>query len=133
MNKNCQLFYKRLRILFPSVGFSEGKFLRDIKMQLRDFSMENPGAEYEDVVEFFGNPEDVYVNYIQSRGREEIYQKFKARKVVKYCITSIVIFMVIVWIIIYLSWFKGYRSFTNSVPTIKETVIEEGEINYEEN
>ena len=115
MNKNCQLFYKRLRILFPSVGFSEGKFLRDIKMQLRDFSMENPGAEYEDVVEFFGNPEDVYVNYIQSRGREEIYQKFKARKVVKYCITSIVIFMVIVWIIIYLSWFKGYRSFTNSV------------------
>ena len=49
MNKNCQLFYKRLRTLFPSIGFAEGKFLRDIKMQLRDYSIENPNAEYEDV------------------------------------------------------------------------------------
>ena len=133
MNKNCQLFYKRLRILFPSVGFSEGKFLRDIKMQLRDFSMENPGAEYEDVVEFFGNPEDVYVNYIQSRVREEIYQKFKARKVVKYCIVSIIIFLILIWGMVFLVWLKGYRNFNYIVPTMKETIINEGEVRYEEN
>lgn len=76
MNKNCQLFYKRLRILFPSIGFAEGKFLRDIKMQLRDFSIENPGAEYEDVVEFFGNPEEVYIDYIHSQGKEHVYNRF---------------------------------------------------------
>src|SRR5699024_12166411 len=83
MNKNCQLFYKRLRTLFPSIGFAEGKFLRDIKMQLRDYSIENPNAEYEDVVKFFGNPEDVYVDYIRVQGREEVYQKFHFREIIK--------------------------------------------------
>ena len=80
MNKNCQLFYKRLRTLFPSIGFAEGKFLRDIKMQLRDYSIENPNAEYEDVVKFFGNPEDVYVDYIRVQGREEIYNRFQVKR-----------------------------------------------------
>lgn len=133
MNKNCQLFYKRLKILFPSIGFAEGKFLRDIKMQLRDFSIENPGSDYKNVVAFFGNPEEVYVNYIQSKGREEVYQKFRSRKIIRYCIISLIIFMIIVWSIVYLVWFKGYKSFTNSVPIIKETTVEEGEIKYEEN
>ena len=92
MNKNCQLFYKRLRTLFPSIGFAEGKFLRDIKMQLRDYSIENPNAEYEDVVKFFGNPEDVYVDYIRVQGREEVYQKFQVRK----CIHRALLFLIIV-------------------------------------
>lgn len=95
--------------------------------------MENPGAEYEDVVEFFGDPEDVYVNYIQSRGREEIYQKFKARKVVKYCIVSIIIFLILIWGMVFLVWLKGYRNFNYIVPTMKETIINEGEVRYEEN
>lgn len=133
MNKHCQLFYKRLRILFPSIGFAEGKFLRDIKMQLRDFSIENPGSDYEDVVAFFGNPEEVYVNYIQSWGRENIYHKFRSRKIIKYILIYIIIFMIIIWIMVFLIWFKSYRSFSNSVPEIKETIIDEGEFKYDEN
>lgn len=133
MNKNCQLFYKRLRILFPSIGFAEGKFLRDIKMQLRDFSMENSGAKYEDVVEFFGNPEEVYVNYIQSRRREEVYLKLQIRKLIKWVCYVISFILISVFMIICFYLYKGYYSFHDIMPETAETIIEKGEYFYEEN
>lgn len=133
MNKNCQLFYKRLRILFPSIGFAEGKFLRDIKMQLRDFSIENPGADYEDVVEFFGNPEEVYIDYIHSQGKEQVYNRFQRRKSAHQIIGIIVLLVIGLWAVFSIIWWQGYNAFHNLMPTIKEIEIEEGEYNYERN
>ena len=125
MNKNCQLFYKRLRTLFPSIGFAEGKFLRDIKMQLRDYSIENPNAEYEDVVKFFGNPEDVYVDYIRVQGREEIYNRFQVKRWIRY-IAYLLLLIIPISLIIYLFIFwKGYNVFSINIPTVNEIVIEQ--------
>src|SRR5699024_2922708 len=133
MNKNCQLFYKRLRTLFPSIGFAEGKFLRDIKMQLRDYSIENPNAEYEDVVKFFGNPEEVYVDYIRVQGREEVYNRFQVKKWVRYIIYILLIISIIVWIITFYYCHKSYSSFNEAMPTLKEAIIQEGEYISNEN
>ena len=133
MNKNCQLFYKRLRTLFPSIGFAEGKFLRDIKMQLRDYSIENPNAEYEDVVKFFGNPEEVYVDYIRVQGREEVYNRFQVKKWVRYIIYILLIISIIVWIITFFFFLKSYSSFNEAMPTLKEAIIQEGEYISNEN
>ena len=129
MNKNCQLFYKRLRTLFPSIGFAEGKFLRDIKMQLRDYSIENPNAEYEDVVKFFGNPEDVYVDYIRVQGREEVYQKLQTRKYVQRILGLVIIVLLGIWITYSVIWWNGYNIFSKVMPVIERTSIEEGEYN----
>ena len=129
MNKNCQLFYKRLRILFPSIGFAEGKFLRDIKMQLRDYSIENPNAEYEDLVKFFGNPEDVYVDYIRVQGREEVYQKLQTRKYVRRILGVVIIVLLGIWITYSVIWWNGYNIFSKVMPVIERTSIEEGEYN----
>ena len=130
MNKNCQLFYKRLRTLFPSIGFAEGKFLRDIKMQLRDYSIENPNAEYEDVVKFFGNPEDVYVDYIRVQGREEVYQKLQTRKYVQRILGLVIIVLLGIWITYSVIWWNGYNSFHSIMPEVKETTVKEGALFY---
>ena len=132
MNKNCQLFYKRLRTLFPSIGFAEGKFLRDIKMQLRDYSIENPNAKYEDVVKFFGNPEDVYVDYIRVQGREEVYNRFQVKRWIRY-IAYLLLLIIPISLITYLFIFwKGYNIFSINIPTVNEIVIEQGEIHFDE-
>lgn len=127
MNKNCQLFYKRLRTLFPSIGFAEGKFLRDIKMQLRDYSIENPNAEYEDVVKFFGNPEDVYVDYIRVQGREEIYNRFQVKLWLRWTLHIILIISVIICIMLCYFLQQSYCLFNSIMPIRKETTIREGE------
>lgn|SRR5699024_3570461 len=133
MNKNCQLFYKRLRTLFPSIGFAEGKFLRDIKMQLRDYSIENPNAEYEDVVKFFGNPEDVYVDYIRVQGREEVYQKFHFREIIKRLIYVAVFILCIACSITFYFLRKSYLAFEDITPKDIQTTIERGEYHIDEN
>ena len=127
MNKNCQLFYKRLRTLFPSIGFAEGKFLRDIKMQLRDYSIENPNAEYEDVVKFFGNPEDVYVDYIRVQGREEVYNRFQVKRWLRWTLHIILIISVIICIMLCYFLQQSYCLFNSIMPIRKETTIREGE------
>lgn len=127
MNKNCQLFYKRLRTLFPSIGFAEGKFLRDIKMQLRDYSIENPNAEYEDVVKFFGNPEDVYVDYIRVQGREEVYNRFQVKRWLRWTLHIILIISVIICIMLCYFLQQSYCLFNSIMPIKKETTIREGE------
>ena len=133
MNKNCQLFYKRLRTLFPSIGFAEGKFLRDIKMQLRDYSIENPNAEYEDVVKFFGNPEDVYVDYIRVQGREEVYNRFQIKKWIRCIFYMLIILTVLFGIIFYYVLYQSYYSFNTNMPNIIEFNLEEGKVKSDEN
>lgn len=64
---------------------------------------------------------------------EEIYSKFKTRKTIKYCILSIIIFLILIWGMVFLVWLKGYRNFNYIVPTMKETIINEREVRYEEN
>lgn len=132
MNKNCQLFYKRLRTLFPSIGFAEGKFLRDIKMQLRDYSIENPNAEYEDVVKFFGNPEDVYVDYIRVQGREEVYSRFQIKSFIRWTLYMLSLISIIICVIFFYFWRKSYSSFRDIMPVVAENAIEEGEKNEED-
>lgn len=133
MNKNCQLFYKRLRTLFPSIGFAEGKFLRDIKMQLRDYSIENPNDEYEDVVKFFGNPEDVYVDYIRVQGREEVYNRFQIKKWIRCIFYMLIILTVLFGIIFYYVLYQSYYSFNSNMPNIIEFNLEEGKVKSDEN
>ncbi len=133
MNKNCQLFYKRLRTLFPSIGFTEGKFLRDIKMQLRDYSIENPNAEYEDVVKFFGNPEDVYVDYIRVQGREEVYKKYQFRETIKRLIYVAILILCIACSITFYFLRKSYLAFEDITPKDIQTTIERGEYHIDEN
>lgn len=95
--------------------------------------MENPGAEYEDVVEFFGNPEDVYVNYIQSRGREEIYSKFQTRKIIKGIFLLVTVILVIIFLILCFYLRESYYFFHDTMPSTSETIINEGEFIYENN
>lgn len=133
MNKHCQLFYKRLRILFPSIGFAEGKFLRDIKMQLRDFSIENPGSDYEDVVAFFGSPEEVFVNYMQDKRGEEIYSKLLILKIIRKVLYIIPIVLSIILLILCFYLHKSYHFFHDTMPKISETIIEKGEYSNEKN
>lgn len=133
MNKNCQLFYKRLRTLFPSIGFAEGKFLRDIKMQLRDYSIENPNAEYEDLVKFFGNPEDVYVDYIRVQGREEVYNRFQVKRWLRHIFYVLIALLLVIGCIVFYTLHKSYSSFNHIMPAIVETSIDEGENKLNEN
>ncbi len=73
-NKNCLQYYYILRGLFPNVGYAEGKFLRDVKMQLRDYSLIHYDCTFEDVIANFGSPEDIVKDYLSNQQPQVLYQ-----------------------------------------------------------
>ena len=74
-NKYCMQYYKVLKGLFPRLSFWNGKFLRDVKTQLRDFSILHPNATYDDVVDAFGLPEEVVEEYLNSQDSSQLHNK----------------------------------------------------------
>ena len=73
-NKNCLQYYYIRRGLFPNVGYAEGKFLRDVKMQLRDYSLIHYDCTFEDVIANFGSPEDIVKDYLSNQQPQVLYQ-----------------------------------------------------------
>lgn len=64
--RSYEVFYKRVRCLFPNVGTKEGRFLKELKAHLQDFSLVHPNVTYEEIVNFFGTPEEIMKNYIET-------------------------------------------------------------------
>ena len=127
-NKNCLLYYKILKALFPLTSFKEAKFLLDVKKQLVEFSILHPDCTYDDVIEFFGRPEDILVDYISSLGCTNLYQKIRKRNTIRLIITIAVLAVLTIWIIFFSFWYKSYYDFSNSMPVYNETNITKGEL-----
>lgn len=127
-NKNCLLYYKVLKTLFSTTSFKESKFLIDVKKQLIEFSLQHPNCTYDDVIDFFGKPEDVFSNYINSFGSMNLYQKMRKKKTIQITISVIVILVLTIWIIFFSFWLKSYYDFSNSLPTTNETNINKGDL-----
>ncbi len=75
---NYEMFYQRVRCLFPSIGIKEGRFLKELRYHLQDFSFSHPNAGYEEITAFFGTPEEIVKNYIESEGIETVVKSYQA-------------------------------------------------------
>ena len=89
-SSNYLLYYKQVRSLFPSIGFKEGKFLRELKYHLRDFCLSYPNSTYEDIVEFFGAPEEIIKGYVETEGIQTITKRATIRKYIHICVYIII-------------------------------------------
>ncbi|SRR5699024_1054605 len=128
-NHNCIIWYKQLRILFPNIGIKEGRFLKDIKLQLRDYSLLHINATYQDIIENFGRPEDIYAIYIESEGIDNIYIRMKKIKIIRNFLFGGIIFAVIIWCLFFAFWYQSYDKFNQSIISEEETdIMEKGEI-----
>lgn len=126
--RSYEVFYKRVRCLFPSIGIKEGRFLKELKAHLQDFFIMHPNITYEEIVDFFGTPEDIVRNYIEFEGVEKVNKRNIIRKYLRItiCVVSMSLFFVLG--IFFFYWVKGYSRYSTNVPTHGEIYIEEGVI-----
>ena len=120
-NKNCLLYYRILKALFPSTSFREAKFLLDVKKQLIEYSLLHPNSSYDDITDFFWQT------------GTNLYQKIRKKNTVRLVLTILVLIALITWIIIFAFWYKSYYDFSNSMPVYNETNINKGEFSNETN
>lgn len=130
-NKDCILYYRTLKGLFPFIGIKEIKFLRDVKMQLHDFSILHPNCAYKDISDCFGLPEEIFKDYISSHGTESFSQKSLLHKKLHLILDFFILFAIIVCLFIISFYVKAYKTFEDSQEHISETIIDKGVITYD--
>lgn len=127
-NKYCVQYYKVLKGLFPRLSFWNGKFLRDVKTQLRNFSILHPNATYDDVVYAFGLPEEVVEEYLNSQDSSQLHNKVLVHRYIRMAFYGILIILALFIVGTYVLFFTSYQEFLKYNPTISETTIEQGVI-----
>lgn len=130
-NKSCNLYYYTLRGLFPFIGIEEGRFLHDVKMQLHEFEILHPNCEYQEINSFFGSPEDIFKDYVNNHGTESFSQKAVRHKKVHFIFDFAIIAILVVSFIICSFYWKAYKEFHSNLEYTSDTVIDQGEIDYE--
>lgn len=123
---NYEMFYQRVRCLFPSIGIKEGRFLKELRYHLQDFSFSHPNAGYEEITAFFGTPEEIVKNYIESEGIENVVKRFTVRKYLRFFISGIFLLFFFLWVAYFIFWIKSYQAFTAEIPAYGEVTLEEG-------
>lgn len=126
-NKNISTYYRHLRLLFSSVGYKEGKFLRDVKLQLEDFLIMHPSCTYQDIVDNLGTPEAVFIDYISRQDSMEVYKMLSIKRFFSFVKKAIFILVCIMIIIFFVFWWKGYQSFNDSSLYYYDVQIKEGD------
>ena len=127
-NKNCLQYYYILRGLFPNVGYAEGKFLRDVKMQLRDYSLIHYDCTFEDVIANFGSPEDIVKDYLSNQQPQVLYQSVLLSRKKQMLIFAGVLAIFITAVAVVFCYYRAYQNFLLYEPTIVETTIDGGTV-----
>ena len=66
-NKYVKDYYRILKSIFPLKTFYEGKFLKEFKMSLIEYSIEHPHCTFNDLIEEFGTPQEILLEYMNAR------------------------------------------------------------------
>ena len=94
-NKNIRKYYLLIKILFPKINFSEGKFLHELKLSLIELEADNHNLTYEDIVNTFGSPETLVSDYISNQDPDYIIQCIKKKKKKKTIISVIILVLLL--------------------------------------
>lgn len=107
-----------LKTLFPLITIREGRFLRDIRIELIEFCKRHPDTTYEEISEEFGYPEDVLKEYIATQDGDYLLKSLKRKQVWKISL-GIVIIATLVCVISGLTVI--YKSYTDSKKAVLDT------------
>ena len=82
--KELNIYFKKIRLLFPIYSKAEKQFLKDFKDSVFVFIEQNPLCTMDDVIERFSTPEEVVHDYIsEALATENLCQKIQFRRFVK--------------------------------------------------
>ena len=127
-NDSCAMYYKVLKGLFPKLSFTEGKFLKDVKLQLRDFGVLHPNATYVEVIDAFGPPEQIVAEFLNNQNPAQLHSQVLLYRHRKTILHGILVTLALMVLGSYIFFFTCYQTFLKLSPTVSETTIYPGVI-----
>lgn len=78
---NTEQYIHNIWTIMPMHTDKEKFYLLDLKKHLKEFMDDHPDCSYEDIVEHFGEPKDIVVEYIQNSDENYLIQRMRLKEV----------------------------------------------------
>lgn len=124
MTNHQKTYLKQVKNLLPILSKQEKRFLRDLKNDIDEFSNIKPEASLEDLINEFGNPNDIVHDYIESVDLDYIIKRISTRKTICRAVIIILLLAFIGFSAFIGSVYSAYIHSMDSVITQEVTVIE---------
>ena len=94
-NKAAQEYYFILKSIFPKVTYEEGRFLKEFKTSLIEFTLAHPHCTYETLEEEFETPQDILYEFFNMQDTLELSQSIKKQKTKRYMLQFLVMVILV--------------------------------------
>lgn len=124
-NKWENQYKNNILSLMPLKTKKEKNYVKDYMVSVNEFCMEFPNANYDDIIENFGEPKSVVVAYLKECDENYLLKKINTRNIVKKAAGSIIVIICCLSLISTYLLYKGYQEARESYITREEVFIEE--------
>lgn len=96
LSKKLKRYYKLVKKQLRCSSEEKEQILSSLKNDIEEFLIHNPSADFQDLIDHFGEPEIFFKSYIDSLGQNEIYDKLKRSKIKKRIIVLGIICLILI-------------------------------------
>ena len=100
-------------------------YLNELKKHLNEYLDDHPQCSYDDIVQQFGEPKDIVVNYIQNSDENNLIKRMKLKSIIQKFLIFFSVICTILAIFFSVLWYDYIQEQKNSIIYEIETTITE--------
>lgn len=122
---NIKKYIKNIWTIMPMHTKKEKFYLNELKKHLNEYVDDHPQCSYDDIVQQFGDPKDIVVDYIQNSNENELIKRMKLKSIIQRFLIFFSVICTILAIWIGILWYDYIQDQKNSIIYEIETTITE--------
>lgn len=122
---NIKKYIKNIWTIMPMHTKKEKIYISELKKHLNEYVDDHPQCSYDDIVQQFGDPKDIVVDYIQNSNENELIKRMKLKSIIQKSLIFFSVICTILAIWIGILWYDYIQDQKNSIIYEIETTITE--------
>ena len=120
---NIKKYIKNIWTIMPMHTKKEKFYLNELKKHLNEYLDDHPQCSYDDIVQQFGEPKDIVVEYIQSSDENDLIKRMKLKTILQKFLIFFSVICTILAIWFGVLWYSYMQDAKNSIIYEIETTI----------
>lgn len=120
-------YLRNCKRLFPVYGKRERQFIKRLRDRIQEHIDSSPNLTYEELLEQFGSPKDIVIEYYNTVDDDYLLRKTNLVKYLKIVLFSALAIVLIYYGTHFVLLYKSYQDVQDSIIIHEETIIEDDE------
>ena len=120
---NIKKYIKNIWTIMPMHTKKEKFYVSELKKHLNEYLDDHPQCSYDDIVQQFGEPKDIVVEYIQSSDENDLIKRMKLKTILQKFLIFFSVICTILAIWFGVLWYSYMQDAKNSIIYEIETTI----------